>query len=122
MPRIIALAILERLGVRAFGGLPVLAFAVAPDIAPRVTATYSFRLAANFAAHRNWRHDIEGAVIPLGVLAAGKDELMKGEAYPVAFGRGARVQVLTGIDHMGLTADRAALAAIVAESKRLLGE
>ena len=48
-PRIIALVLLNRLGIRWFNGLPIVAFATSPR-APDLTSLYSFRLAVDFGA------------------------------------------------------------------------
>jgi alpha-beta hydrolase superfamily lysophospholipase len=123
VPRFIALAILNRFGINALGGLPVLAFAVAPEAIPFVTPEYSFRLAVNYAPHRDWRADIAGARIPLIVLAGSKDQLFRPDGFAAAFAGAPKTQVelLPGIDHMGITGDPAALSAIVGATKRLLG-
>src|SRR5580700_5354017 len=52
-PRIIALAILNRLGIDWFNGLPIVAFATSPK-APNLTSVYSFRLAVDFGAPRDY--------------------------------------------------------------------
>jgi len=122
LPRIIAIAILERAHIHALGGLPVLAFAVAPSDA--VTPVYSFRLTVNFAPHRPWTDDVAAASGPLIVIVGDKDQLFRADQYPVAFraSRDARVQILPGVDHMGVTGDATALAAVVTDTAKLTGD
>jgi len=48
-PRIIALTILNRLGINWFNGLSIVAFATPPQVT-YLTSVYSFRLAVNFGA------------------------------------------------------------------------
>ena len=105
MPRLIGLAILDRLGVRALNGLPVVAFAVDPAAVPDVTPAYSFRLRMNFAPHRDWRSDIASTRGPLLVLVGARDELFQANLFAELFAPApnARVELLANIDHMGLT-------------------
>ena len=122
MPRLIGLAILDRLGVRALNGLPVVAFAVDPAAVPDVTPAYSFRLRMNFAPHRDWRSDIASTRGPLRVLVGARDELFQANLFAELFTPApkGRVEVLPNIDHMGITDDPAALSAIDTEATRLL--
>jgi non-heme chloroperoxidase len=53
MPRIIVLAMLNRVGVDWFNGLPIVAFATSPK-APNLTSVYSFRLAVGFGAPHDY--------------------------------------------------------------------
>ena len=122
LPRLIGLAILNQLGVRALNGLPVVAFAVDPAAVPDVTPAYSFRLRVNFAPHRDWRRDIAGARRPLLVLVGTRDELFQANLFAELFAAApnARVELLANIDHMGITDDPAALSAIATEAVKLL--
>ncbi|HWB48374.1 MAG TPA: alpha/beta fold hydrolase [Stellaceae bacterium] len=121
-PRVVALTMLHDVGVDAWGGLPVVEFAVGPRDAPYVTPAYSFRLAANFGPHRDWRGDIAGARIPLVVLVGADDQVFYPDRYaPVlADAPDARVEVLPGIDHISLGDDPSALAVIAANTRPLL--
>jgi pimeloyl-ACP methyl ester carboxylesterase len=122
MPRLIGLAILDRLGVRALNGLPVVAFAVDPAAVPDVTPAYSFRLRMNFAPHRDWRSDIASTRGPLRVLVGARDELFQANLFAELFAAApkGRVELLADIDHMGITEDPAALSAISLEAVKLL--
>ena len=121
-PRIVALSLLDEFGIHAFDGLPVVAFAVAARDAPYVTPIYSFRLAANFGPDRDWRTDIAAARIPLVVLVGDRDQVFYPERYPrvLAAAPDARVEILPGIDHMGISGDPKALDAVVARARQLL--
>ena len=122
MPRLIGLAILNQLGIRALNGLPVLAFAVDPAAVPHATPAYSFRLRMNFAPHRDWRHDIASTRGPLLVLVGARDELFQANLFAELFAAApkGRVELLANIDHMGITDDPAALSAIAMEAVKLL--
>jgi alpha-beta hydrolase superfamily lysophospholipase len=122
MPRIVVLTILDKLGIPWFGGLPVVAFAVSAADAQYVTPTYSFRLAANFGPDRDWRRDIADAHRPLVVMAGDGDQVFHADGYEAAFAASpeARVEVLSGIDHMSLTGAPSALAAISDAARNLI--
>ena len=122
MPRLIGLAILNQLGVRALNGLPVVAFAVDPAAVPDVTPAYSFRLRMNFAPHRDWRRDIASTRGLLLVLVGARDELFQANLFAKLFATApkGRVELLANIDHMGITDDPAALSAIAMEAAKLL--
>ncbi len=122
LPRLVGLAILNQLGVRALNGLPVVAFAVDPAAVPDSTPEYSFRLRMNFAPHRDWRSDIASARGPLRVLVGTRDELFQANLFAELFAAApkGRVELLANIDHMGITEDPAALSAISLEALELL--
>lgn len=123
VPRIIALTVLHDIGLNMFGGLPVLAFAVSAHDARYVTPTYSFRLFTNFGPDRDWRRDLGSVHGPLVVLVGGADQLFKADRYKQAIANtpNARVEVLSGIDHLSITGDPTALAAVVDAAKGVLG-
>lgn len=86
VPRIIALAVLSNMGVTAFNGLPVVAFAIPPqEVTANRTPNYSFRLWANFAPHRDWRGDIKNIAKPTMVIVAAEDELFKADQFAPLF-------------------------------------
>jgi len=120
--RLVGLSILNDIGITAFGGLPVLAFAISAGDAAYATPTYSFRLFANFAPHEDWRRDIAAAHGRLVVLAGDADEFFNADRYKQAFAaaRDVRVEVLHDIGHMGLTGDPSALRTIAADATALL--
>jgi alpha-beta hydrolase superfamily lysophospholipase len=121
-PRIVALSLLDDLGIHVFDGLPAVAFAVAPRDAPYVTPVYSFRLAANFGPDRDWHADIAAARIPLVVLVGDADQVFFPDRYPQALAAAAdaRVEILPGIDHMGIGGDAAALDTLVMRVRQML--
>jgi pimeloyl-ACP methyl ester carboxylesterase len=119
MPRIIALAILRRLGVDWAEGLPVVAFANAPEAAKFVTSRYSFRLLANYGPPADWKGALRSAASRIDLIAGENDELMDAPAYRSAVAPlGVSVTLLPGVDHVGIVYAPEALAAIVASVKR----
>src|SRR5205814_1249272 len=80
LPRILALMALRTAGVNCCDALPVLAFAVPPNSAKRLTGTYTDRLMRNFAV-RDYRRDFAAVTKPLTIISGADDELMFSEKY-----------------------------------------
>ena len=118
MPRIVALVLLERLGVDWAQSLPVLHFANLPEARPFVTPVYSYRLMQNYAVTADWQAGFRAAGGKVAVIAGEDDELMNAPAFSAALTPfGASVKLLPGVDHMGVVYKPAALDAIVAAAK-----
>ena len=105
IPRILGLLALRKIGIDCCEALPVLAFAVPPNSAKILTATYSDRLMRNFANHPDFRADLAAATKPLTIIAGADDELMLSDRYADAV-RGLAhpvdVRLIEGINHMGI--------------------
>jgi alpha-beta hydrolase superfamily lysophospholipase len=115
IPRLIAITILERLGIDWPQSLPVIAFANRPEAAKFVTSHYSFRLLANYGPPPDWKGVLQAAAGRIALIAGENDELMDAPAYQSAVAPlGVRVTLLPGVDHMGIVHKPAALRAIVA--------
>jgi pimeloyl-ACP methyl ester carboxylesterase len=113
-PRIIILAMLNRLGIGAFNGLPIVGFATSPK-APNLTSFYSFRLAVDFGAPRDYLAGFGRSRKPVALLFGGADELF----YPERFAPllepvrpDLRITVVPGIGHIGMTVAPAGIAAV----------
>jgi len=116
IPRILALLVLNRLGIHAFDYLPVIAFAIPPERADILTGSYSFRLLRAFTT-ADYAADLKAALSRIAVLVGEKDELFKAELFAPtvqAVRADARVTVIPGINHIELTTDPRAVPAIVA--------
>lgn len=114
MPRIIGLAILYRLGIHSFEGLPIVAFARRPDPKEPVP-TYSFRLSLNFAPHLDYAEDFRRARKPMVLLVGSDDDQMLADQYAPLLQTirpDIPVQVVPGIGHIDLTMKPAALEAM----------
>jgi alpha-beta hydrolase superfamily lysophospholipase len=121
MPRIIALSILNRFGITAFNGLPVLAFALPAGIpAGKATPFWSYRLMENFGPHETgltfgrpaYLVDADRAAGPIAILAGRQDESFYADRYPAAFSPSKHpvaVTLISGVGHMGLIGDPRAL-------------
>ena len=112
--RIVALLLLDRVGIRWFDGLPAVAFARRPD--PREPIPiWSFRLAANFGSGFDAIGACQRARKPMALLVGGDDDEMVADAYAPMLNPvrpDIPVEVVPGIGHMGMTIEPAALAAI----------
>lgn len=116
LPRIIALSILGKLGIHAFDGLPVIAFAVAPKDKAILTASYSYRLLLAFGT-RDYAADLRDARAPIAVLVGSADELFIAERFPEtvkAARPDATVTIVPGLGHIAMTTDPRAVPAILA--------
>jgi alpha-beta hydrolase superfamily lysophospholipase len=116
IPRIIGLLALNRLGIHAFDDLPVLAFAINPDRASVLTATYSFRLMRAFGTG-DYVADFKNAAVPMLVLVGEKDELFDaGRFAPAvhAIRPDVPVTVVPDVNHIEMTTDPRAIPAIAA--------
>lgn len=117
LPRILALVILDKLGILWPQSLPAIAFADAPErkMFHRATRQYSFRLMQNYTAPLDWRQAFARAKGRITVIAGAEDQLMDADAYKRALSPlGVAVTILPGVDHMGVVYKAAAIKAILA--------
>ncbi len=115
IPRIIALRILSRAGIHNFEGLPVLAFAVPPEMQGVQTAFYSYRMFRNFGPTGHYLEDLRRAPGPVVLLAGANDEIFYSDRY-AALLKPVRpdlaVTIVPGMGHMDMTVQPSALDAI----------
>jgi non-heme chloroperoxidase len=116
IPRVVGLTVLNRLGIRAFSGLPVANFALSEEAKTFLTPTYSFSLAANFQPQRDYEANIRAVHLPVAVVAGASDEVFQTNKLEGIFrkqGQPWSVTLLPGIGHIPLTLDAGALSAAV---------
>ncbi|MEZ4678270.1 MAG: alpha/beta hydrolase [Caldilineaceae bacterium] len=116
LPRIIALTILNQLGMRAFNDLPVTSFALREETKKILTPTYSFSLAVNFGPQRDYEANIRAVHQPVAVVAGTADEVFMTDKLEAIFrkqGQPWPVTLLPGIGHIALTLDPGAVKAAV---------
>ncbi|MFL6299932.1 MAG: alpha/beta hydrolase [Terriglobales bacterium] len=117
VPRIIALAILDGFGMRAFNDLPVIRFAVTEENKGFLTPQYSFALAQNFQPARDYQASIRAITEPVRILVGQNDQLFYADKFATVFqaaGKEVPVTIIPGIDHIALTLDPVAIQAAVA--------
>lgn len=117
--RIIAISLLDRVGIHAFDGLPAIQFAVPPNSEAIQAAQYSHRLLYGLmpADHRPLLQNLR---MPVTVMIAENDELFSNVAYEPAvrpYRPDVKIVQVDGSDHIGLTVLPQALAALVRELK-----
>ncbi len=121
--RIIALSIVNRAGVTAADGLPVLAFAIAPD-QPNRTPFYSWRMMRNFGLDLDgWEGEIRAIDRPTRVMIGSDDELFDASQYASIFaGLQPKIAltVTSGVDHMGMILEPGAVAEVASAARAML--
>jgi non-heme chloroperoxidase len=116
VPRVIAVSILNLVGIRAFNDMPVTSFALNEEAKSFLTPEYSFALAANFQPRRDYEANIKSVHQPCAVLAGKNDEVFYTDKLEGAFrkqGRNWPVTLLPGIGHIPLTLEPSAVNAAV---------
>ena len=116
IPRILALLVLNRIGIHAFDHLPALAFAIPPERADILTGEYSWRLLRAFYT-ADYFADLKMAPMPIHVLVGEKDELFSAERFEPTIHAArphAKVTVVPALNHTEMTTDPRAVPALVA--------
>jgi non-heme chloroperoxidase len=114
MPRIITLAILNLLGIDWFNGLSVVAFATTPE-APNLTGHYSFRLAVDFGAPRDYLAALGRSKKPAALLVGSNDELFYADRFEPLIAPvrpDLRMTIVPGADHVGLMVTSSGIASV----------
>ena len=81
VPRIITIALLGRVGIHWFDGLPVIRYAISPEMARWLTDSYSYRLATNFGAGRQYQAYLQNIRRPAALLVGDADEQVIASQY-----------------------------------------
>jgi alpha-beta hydrolase superfamily lysophospholipase len=115
VPRIVALNVLNAVGIRYWNDLPVVRFALTEEAKSFLTPEYDFNLNANFSANQDYRQDLLNAKGKVAILAGDADEAFQTQELQrivQSAGKDWPVQLLPGIQHIPLTLEPAALKAI----------
>jgi non-heme chloroperoxidase len=115
MPRIIALNLLNLVGIDRFNGLPVLAFATSPK-APNMTSVYSFRLVVDFGApQRGYLAALARNTKPVALLVGASDEVFFPDRFAPLF-KPARpdlpITIVPDVGHVGIIVTPEGIAAV----------
>lgn len=116
IPRVVALSMLNVIGLCNFNDLPVVAFALAPQARKFLTSQYDFNLAMNFRPQRDYQANLARINQPVAALVGAEDEVFLPDQLADIFhavGKPWTVEVLPGISHISLTLAPAALDAVV---------
>jgi alpha-beta hydrolase superfamily lysophospholipase len=122
VPRIVALNVLNALGIRRWNHLPVTRFALTEEAKSFLTTEYGFNLATNFAANSDYQADLLSAKGKVAILAGDADEVLKTQELQGIIqtaGKSWPVKLLPGIGHIPLTLEPLALKAIAEQVQNL---
>lgn len=125
VPRLVALTILQHLGLRAFERLPVMRFALDEEARHRLTPSYDLNLATNFRPRPDWRADMRAVDRPIAIVAGARDEAFLPERYePVLRQLDLEwpVRLVPGVGHVGITLEPEAMAVVAESVARLQSE
>ncbi|MGM0544033.1 MAG: alpha/beta hydrolase [Pseudomonadota bacterium] len=110
--KIIALSILNELGVTRFNRLPVLHFNLPPEYRDgSETLAYSYRLMKGFAP-TDWQNDLGAMSAPVMLLAGAEDEAFFAERFEPTvrpYLPHAEIALLPGASHLGLVVNAEAI-------------
>ena len=112
LPRIIALATLNRFGIRTFNFLPVLRFAVNENAKAILTSEYSYALTMNFGPQRDYLADLRNMHQPFRILIGENDEVYYAERFADVLkqaGKDTPVTMVPSVDHIQLILSPVAL-------------
>jgi alpha-beta hydrolase superfamily lysophospholipase len=115
VPRLLGLRLLNAVGITALNHLPMTRFALNDAAKQLLTPSYSFALAANFAPHLDYVQDIRNAKGVMQIVAGSDDELFDATRFASVFadaGKPVAVTLMPGVNHMGITLEKSALAAV----------
>lgn len=124
VPRLVAIALCNAIGVRSFNELPVTRFALDKEAKLILTPQYSYALAQNFRPERDYRANIAAVEQPLRVVAGENDEAFYAERFAEVFqaeGKAFPVTLLPGIGHIQLTLEQAAVQAAITAVRGMAG-
>lgn len=122
VPRLVTLAILDRLGMPWFEGLPVVRFATDAPASTRRTPAYSYRLLTGMQLGPRWRPRLAQIDRPVSIAVGSNDELFLPDRYgPVLLPLSPKlsVTILPGFGHLDMIADTKAVSMIAAMWRKM---
>jgi alpha-beta hydrolase superfamily lysophospholipase len=126
IPRMVALTLLNRVGLSGLNYLPVVDFAVADTVAARaaqLTPWYSYALSKNFQPPEDYQASIRNIRRPAAVLDGQDDEVFIADKFAQVFAVAGRsdipVTLVPGAGHISLTVTPTARAAAVSAVEKL---
>lgn len=81
MPRVVTIALLGRLGIHWYDGLPVISYALSQDRSQTMTGSYSYRLMMNFGAGVQYQTYLRNIRRPAVVLVGVADEQVVADQF-----------------------------------------
>jgi non-heme chloroperoxidase len=121
--RLVAIRLLNRVGITAFNHLTTVDFAVTDEPKAQLTPSYSYALATNFQPRADYRQNIRDIHEPAAVLDGQDDEVFIAGKFAQVFAEAGRpdipVTLVPGAGHITLTLAPAARAVAVSAVERL---
>ncbi len=112
LPRLMALALLNKVGITCWNHLAVLRFALDEASRPGLTPNYSYTLAMNFRPQTDYLGDIRQVRGAMSIVVGQQDEVFHADRYAALFaqaGKPVPVAVVPGVSHIGLVLDPGAV-------------
>jgi non-heme chloroperoxidase len=81
IPRAVTIALLDRLGIHWFDGLPVISYAISPVQSQTMTGNYSYRLMMNFGAGGQYQTYLRNIRRPAAILVGDADEQVVADQF-----------------------------------------
>jgi alpha-beta hydrolase superfamily lysophospholipase len=122
VPRILALSMLNAIGVRWLNSLSVIEFALNDEARTHLTPEYDFNLAMNFRPQPDYLATIRAVTRPCAILAGTHDEAFYSDRLEEIFrsaGQQWPVELVPNMGHIQLILEPVALAAIVRRVRQL---
>jgi non-heme chloroperoxidase len=116
VPRILALRLLNTVGITAWNSLPVINYALSPEAKAMLTPSYSYSLLVNFGPPDALKAAIGQLKQPCAILAGADDELFNVDQFePLVRAAGATwpVRIIAQTSHVNLVLNLEAIAAAV---------
>jgi non-heme chloroperoxidase len=116
VPRVVTIASLDRVGIHAFDGYPVLNYAISPELSRWVTSSYSYRLMMNFGAGSGHEVYLKNIRRPAAILVGSADEQELAdqfEPYLQRLGVNIPVTIVPDMKHVDMTNAPGALPTVV---------
>jgi pimeloyl-ACP methyl ester carboxylesterase len=116
VPRIVGLALLNKIGIHWFDGLDAIVFAIPPGM-QNLTGVYSFRLAMNIGSSDYFGYfgALQRAKKPMALIAGSDDDQFYADRYASQLQLAKSdltVELVPGLDHVDMLMKPAALAAL----------
>ncbi len=123
VPRLVALDVLNRIGLTPLNDLPVIRLAVSNNPKADLVQSYSYGLTANFRPQDDYKTNIRSIAAPAEVIAGQEDELFRADKFRALFDdagrKDIRVTLVPATGHIALTLSDAGRQAAVAAVQRL---
>src|SRR3989344_2673667 len=115
LPRMVAITLLNQIGITRWNHLPVLSFALNDVARELLTPRYSYTVATNFRPHDDYQADIRNARGTVCIVAGQDDDFFPADPFADLFAKSGKpvpVTLVPGVNHMGLTLDAQAVGTV----------